>query len=237
MRHEIFIRTYKGDIEWLQYCLRSLKKFGSGFDRIRIVAPIYQLETFKAAGFSDVETCPVYHDDYLGQQITKLYADTYTGTDCTVTYVDSDCFFTRPFHVDDLLDSIGRPVFLMTPYSKIGNDVPWRPITESALKCEVEFEFMRRLPITVRAVDIKDFRDWFRQVHGKSVETYVSQQPHRSFSEFNVLGAWLYSTRTNEYAWLHTEQEQLPEVVLRQGWSWGGLTPEGKQDMEALLAA
>lgn len=236
MSHWIFIRSYRGDIEWLHWCLKSIAKFSSGFEGIRVVVPTYHVPLFRMENIP-CEQCPVYPDDYLGQQITKLYADTYLPSDCMVTFVDSDCFFIQPFTPESLMVD-GKPRMLMTPYSVLGNTVPWKQITERAIGGEITYEFMRRLPIMIRSTDLAGFRDWFRDLHqGVNVEQYVREQPYRAFSEFNAIGAWLHACRSDAYHWQDTESQPLPPLLLRQGWSHGGLTVQAKAEMEALLAS
>jgi hypothetical protein len=238
VRHVIFIRSYHKDAEWLWWCLRSVDKFANGFDKTHVVVPHQDIPYFRLH-FPNlkIESCDSHPDDYLGQQSTKMHADLWTGTDCFITYIDSDCFFLRKFESKDLLDSIGRPNFLMTPYKYelVGDAMCWKSSTEKALKSQVAYEFMRRLPFTINAAHLPEFRRWFQWLHGEELDQYIRKQPSRGFSEFNVIGAWLHACKPNDYHWMDTQQVPLPETILRQGWSWGELTIEAKQNMEHIL--
>lgn len=236
MKQVLFIRSYERDIRWLQYCLRSIQKYVTGFDKIHVVVPATQKQDFVSV-FPDVKACGIYSDDYLGQQATKLQADTYTGDDCLITFLDSDCCFNHPFNVKELLDAEGRPLFLKTPYNQVGDATAWKVPTEAFLQEAIAYEYMRRLPITVHAQHLKELRAWGHGHHGLSIDQYILQRvPSRHFSEFNVIGAWLDKHRPEAYAWIDTAIQPIPAPYLIQHWSWGGLTPETEATLERILA-
>lgn len=232
MRHVLFIRSYRGDIPWLQHCLRSIQKFAIGFSGLHIVVPADQKQEFACLN-TNVEICGIYREDYMGQQMTKMTADFYTG-DALVTFVDSDCCFCQLTTPADLLDPMGRPIMLMTPYSQLSG-VPWQAPTQEVMGTPVEFEFMRRLPITIYGHHIRQFRHWFSANHGKSLEQHVLNVPNRNFSEFNAMGAWCYQFKRNDYYWLDTSKKELPPKFVKQHWSWGGMTPDILAELEELL--
>ena len=76
----IFIRSYKNDIEWLKYCLRSIEKFVTGHAGVVVVVPEQDVPLFKAAGI-DAQTTPEADPGrgYLNQQLTKIHADEFCG--------------------------------------------------------------------------------------------------------------------------------------------------------------
>ena len=234
--HTIFIRSYQGDLGWLQHCLRSIQKFVTGYTEVVVVVPADQKPAFDQANMP-VKVCGIWSNDYLGQQITKIHADTYCQPGL-ITFVDSDCMFNGPMDLKELVDQTWRPIALKTPYSKMsGQDQCWKEPTERALGMAVEFEFMRRLPITYKSEHLAQFRQWFLgQGDCISIEQYVlTKVQGREFSEFNAVGAWLHAFKHDEYKWLDTEKEELPKTVVDQHWSWGGMTPEIVAKAESLL--
>lgn len=68
-------------------------------------------------------------------------------------------------------------------------------------------------------------------LHGCSLEYYMTTQPHRQFSEFNTLGAFSEAHEQNGYVFVDTEAVHMPENKVFQGWSWGGITSEVKEKL------
>jgi len=209
MKYSVFYRTYRGDFLWLKYSLMSLKKCLTGYSEIVIVTPKADYDLLKEemkgwdlpkgiVTFRDV--LEPLKDDYLGQQLCKLKAYEYVSFPY-VLFVDSDAIFTTATTVENFLKD-GKPCILKTSYKDLGatmeqgTDNPgaacvWKPITEKALGEPVEFEYMRRLPLFYRRDSIKNLSWYFVDKHGVSIEDYVRSIPDRSFSEFNLLGAYI----------------------------------------------
>lgn len=233
MTCDIFIRSYAGDFEWLTYCLRSIHRFASGFRRVIVVVPNGQRPPTGA-----LET--VYHihescDGYLHQQITKLNADAFTDAD-NILFMDSDTIFTRPITPADAINNEGLVKWLYTPYASLGQDNSevWKRVTAKAMKREVDNEFMRRHPLCAPRWALEGLRGWFWRAHGMSLDTYVADQPGREFSEWNVLGAWLWFHHRDRIEWINTD-ENMGVPFVKQAFSWGGMSDEIRREMEGAL--
>src|SRR2546430_1989099 len=104
---DIFIRSYWKDFAWLELCLAAIAQYCHGFRSVIVVVPRSSqpwLRRFPALEDKvQVEFCRDYRDDYLGQQATKLRADTFTDADF-ICHVDSDCIFCRPTAPADLIE-------------------------------------------------------------------------------------------------------------------------------------
>jgi hypothetical protein len=217
MKADIFIRTYEKDIELLQYCLRSIEKYCKGFRHIIITIPARDRHLLGYNPKYQVFTVPHYQDDYLGQQSTKLHAHYYTDADF-ILYVDSDCIFLKPVTPKTFMKD-GKPFILKTKYSEMSGDVlVWKPITEKALGFTVEYEYMRRLPLMYHREHLSQLQNALQIRHGKKLETYINTQPLRSFSEFNVLGAFCEKYYPGMYVFQDTTAG-IPEAVVWQYWS------------------
>ena len=233
---DIFIRTYAGDYDWLQFCLKGISKFASGFRKVWIVSPARE-----PMWISDFNTIPAEYkqindetqDGYLAQQITKLYADVITDYQADyILHVDSDVILTRPVTPRDFFQA-DLPVWLYTPYSKI--QTPWQPITEKFMSDEVPNEYMRRFPIMVPRWLYAKLREFCYHRHAATIADYIKRQPLRSFSEFNALGAYADRFHRDKFMWINTFETELPEPFARQFHSWSGLTPEVKKELEAIF--
>jgi hypothetical protein len=231
----IFIRTYKNDLDWLTYCLKSITKYVTGYDKIVVCIPENQERLLRDFNLQNVVTCPVYQDDYLGQQLSKLMADTYCGTDYVV-YVDSDCVFTEPVDLSKRMFFEGKPILYKTHYSKVGTAICWKEPTEKALnKKDIEWEYMRRMPIIYKSETIKDLRDYLELIHNRPLANHVIDRPFRQYSEFNVLGAYAEAFCSEDYH-IHDTDYGIEANFLIQHWSWGRLTKEIKENIERILA-
>jgi len=233
MNISIFIRTYKNDLEWLKYCLKSIHKYVTGYNRIVVCIPENQVRLLKDFNLEYVVTCPVYEDDYLGQQVSKLMADTYCGSEYVV-YVDSDCVFTEPVDLTKRMFFKGKPILYKTHYSKVGEAICWKDVTEKSLNIKgIEWEYMRRMPIIYKSETIKDLRDYLELIHDRTLENHVIARKYRTYSEFNVLGAYAESFCKDDYH-IHDTEFGIEPNFLIQHWSWGGVTPEIRKHIEEI---
>lgn len=235
MHVDLFIRTYRNDLEWLGFALKSIHKYVTGYRNIIIAIPMDDVKLLshltqeKVVGVHDLE------DGYLGQQLTKMQAWKLTDADAIVFW-DSDVVATRPIDVRTEYFKDDKVILYKTRYSSInksGHECPWQPITAKALGFTPEWEYMRRMPLVYRAVTLMACTKHMEELHGIPLEQYIRSQPHRAFSEFNVIGAFAEKgyvpfDRNELYAFVDTESIDMPPCAVDQMWSWGGLTNEVK---------
>lgn len=232
---DIVVRSYYRDFQWLQYCLRSIDRFCSEFRRTLVVVPESCRERIRRSRFDLVEIvfCPNYADDYLGQQVTKLYADTITDADY-ILHIDSDCTFHSPVRAVDLF-SDGRPEVMITPIDAFDVDPPWQVQTERAVGFPVKYDYMRRQPLIYPRWLYGKLRAHIRAMHGRELADFVLDQGPRGFSEFNALGALAHRDCPDAFSWREWPLPDYDEQFCRIHWSWGGLTAEIRKELEAIL--
>lgn len=224
---DVFIRTYEKDIKWLTYCLASIQKYLTGYRNIIICIPEGQQHLLSHLTLEKVVTCPVYEDDYLGQQISKMLAYKYTDAD-KIFYMDSDLILLRPVDISEC-EIDGKPIIYKTDYKKAGDAIIWKKVTEKYLGIEISHEYMRRHPFLYLRETLENIdRDF-------PVEEYVTKQPYRQFSEFNAIGAYIDINEKEKYSIIDTETISMPEPFLKQFWSWSGLTSKEKKEIELIL--
>ncbi len=230
----IFIRTYKNDIKWLEYCLRSIHKNLKLWDEIVICIPSGQEHLLSHLTQEKVVVCKTYKDDYIGQQISKLEAYKHCKGEY-ILFVDSDVVF---FEGASVLDYFGdnKPVILYDKYENVGEAICWKPVVEKLFREDIEFEFMRRAPQLFHKSTLEHFADMF-----SDIENYAINQPFRKFSEFNILGYFSFKHEPENYKFIeakfttgsHGNQSiDLPENKSKQYWSWSGLTESEKLEIE-----
>lgn len=239
----IFIRTYAGDAQWLRYCLASIKKFCTGYHSLTITAPQTdsdlimqviaesQVNTVIPTTYVPADAAIDGKDGYLGQQVSKLYADTMVTTDC-IAYVDSDCIFHTPNTPDHMFHQ-ARPILYATPYNTI--ETPWQPITQKALRIHCPYETMRRFPWIIHRAVLQGVRSYMKKLHFVEARRYVMQQPYRSFSEFNAIGSYAIQFMPDQIHMVDTTLTELSPPMLKQYHSWGGITPEIQAEIERTL--
>jgi hypothetical protein len=220
MNVDIFIRTYSKDIDWLHIALASIQRHVTGYRNIIITIPdknlLSMLTIEKVIQVDDMQ------DGYIGQQLTKMEAWKYTDADAIVFW-DSDVIACEPVDVSEWIKD-GKPIIWKTKYEL--TQTPWRPITEKAVGFDVEWEYMRRMPLTYLRSTLVDCQAFIEGVHKRPLRNYLSSVPHRAFSEFNAIGAYAEKYLADQYHFQDTETGDLPKNKVRQFWSWGGLTDE-----------
>jgi len=209
----IFIKSCQKDFKFLYYCLYSIKKFCYGtFDVVLVIdkgdvltEEIKALDNFKCYEVSKVG------NGYLFQQFVKMTAYEYTDSE-NILFVDSDCVFKKPVNIDEI---VANYIHYYTPYDKAGDAIVWKSATELILEQQVDYEFMRRLPIYYKRDTLIDCTRLFKRDMLQSILTT------NNFSEFNVLGAYAYYFESDKYTFRNTEDNQITDDYLYQAWTWG----------------
>lgn len=227
----IFIKTCRKDLAWLDYCLRSIDKFGTGFAEMVIMAD-------DDCRDSDVlknriaHYCPVPANGYLYQQLCKLNADRLLKSDL-ILFVDSDCVFNRPFTPASFVSG-GKPILLKERWTRFDAEHPvhcWKAITERHTSFRVDFEYMRRMPL----IHDRQVLEFIRHAQ-PWLGAALLNRSDREFSEFNVMGAYADTVMPDKYSIVEVGVDPVPAAVCEQFWSWGGITEDIQFRVEALLA-
>lgn len=239
MKMDLFIRTYHHDAPWLYWLMRSIPKFCSGYNEIVVACPQSDVPVISRtiSGYP-VSLKPTDNDrgrGYLEQQYTKMCADQFCSGDY-IGFVDSDCIFIRPnspaswFHGDKIR-------YLITPYTALPPDVPWQRFTEKALGFACPYETMRRHPCVFPREVIEHCRSYISVLHKKPLRDYILEQGGNSFSEFNAMGSYAFAVEPEKFVFIDTTQNPLPPLLLKQAWSYGGITNQIVQEYERILAS
>lgn len=240
MSTSIFIRSYRGDFQWLRYCLRSTRKFVTGFDEIVLVIPVADRDELPVDVASMADRLHLRIEQthgYIDQQITKLRAHHYTTSE-RILFVDSDCVFFRPCTMDDFTRD-SKPILLKTPYEvfrkyqnetgRIQSVLNWQKLTEEAVGFPVDHEYMRRIPMMHLAETLGYIETYYPNLVNR-----VRRIKDNSFSEFNVMGAIAEKYLADQYHIQCTETKPLPPKYCEQYWSWGGMSKELKESLECV---
>lgn len=232
MSYSIFIKTWKDDVKWLPYTLRSIAKYAVGYSEVVIVTDrscAVDVKTLnEVAGFARVIVVEDWENGYIQQQWIKLSADAFIHSDY-VLFVDSDCIFHTTFSEQSFMRD-SKPILLKTKYGNLEGAEAWKPITEAFMGFAVDYEYMRRLPWMYRTSSLTNFKNKYPHTFN-----HLSEMTDRSFSEFNALGAFIDNYENDQYYVSDTEV-WCPESVAKQYWSWGGITPEIQTEINSFLS-
>jgi hypothetical protein len=228
----IYIRTYKRDIAWLDFCLQSIHRNLKGWDEIVVGVPAGQESHLRHLEGERKVSCPRFREDYVGQQVAKLQAHRHVRGDY-VLFVDSDVVFLPGADVRDFLDD-GKPVIGKVRYEAMARRgeaaVKWQAAVENLFGRKPEWEYMRshgaRLyhTATLRALEARF----------PELETYARGVPKRLFSEFNLLGYFAEQHEPERYRFVDADTEPMPAPRSRQFWTVDGLTPATLAELAAL---
>lgn len=225
---DLVIKSYPSDYGWLSYCLRSIQKFATGFNNIILLLPRSAPLTLTAETVVLLDT----PESYMHQQIAKLNADNHTRADYIVHF-DSDMIFTKPV-TPEFWFKDGKPTWIHSPFEK--DSEMWKGVMQKCIGQEPPAEFMRRGAIIIPRQLYSLFRAFIQEKHQQTMEQYILSQPGNEFSEYNCIGfyAWLY--HHDLFSWHDTAIDGVPEWPFKQFWSWGGMTPVIREEMESILA-
>lgn len=233
MKVSIFVRSFPEDFPWLTYCLKSCHKFAYDFHEIVVAVPEgSKLDLTK----EKIVYVKAGKDDYIKQQSDKMNADLYCEGDYIVN-IDSDSFFIKPVFPYDFTVE-GKPLWLMTPFEKVLSNDPnthaWKRAMTLFSGVEPRMEMMRRIGQMIPKWAYGCFREFCLRKHGKTFEQYALDQTNREVSEFNFIGQFLLLNFSN-FIHFHDTTYSLPEPVVKQNWSRGGITDEIRAEMEEIL--
>jgi len=222
----IFIRTYRNDLNWLDYCLKSIHKNLTGWDEIVVCIPTGQEHLLSHLTAEKVVVCKTYRDDYIGQQISKLEAYKHVKGEY-VLFVDSDVVFFEGANVLDYFEN-NKPVILKDIWANVGDAICWKPIMERLFKEGIQYEYMRRAPQMFYTSTLINFA-----YHFSDIENYSTTQPKGQFTEFNFLGYFAEKHEPDSYVFIDLSTgAAIPINKSRQFWSWSGLTQKERIELE-----
>ena len=122
----------------------------------------------------------------------------------------------------------------MTKYTELVDNrgkslVPWQKPTEKVFGQSVKYEFMRRNFLIYKSSTLEHLEKWFPY----DLKNYILSQ--KTFSEFNVIGAFAYFFEKDNYNFIDTKNWKYEEAPGKQFWSYSGLTDAEKEELESFL--
>jgi len=219
---DIFIRTYSKDFDILNVCLYSIKKYLTGFRNIIIC--VREKEYNLLTKVVNLQGCKViktfnYDDsvDYLGQQISKLHAHTYTDAEY-IYFIDSDCILSDYMNIENVyFDKENKLIILKDYWKNVGDANLWQPCLQY-LGLLTEYEFMRRLPQLYPSNIFTPIKMLIQNKTGcKWHEGCHKIYSNAKFSEFNIMGSYIYLYANQNINFKFSSEETI--LPFKQHWS------------------
>lgn len=240
MTTSIFIRSYRADRFWLEYCLRSVKKFCKGFSEVVVCLPIGDEPHFDQYNFRGARQVWVQDPDchgYLSQQAAKIEADSHCASDF-ILYLDSDCFVTSEMRPEMFMEN-EKPIQLLRHWGALDdNSKQWNGITESIIGFSPVFEHMPCHPMVFDRRTLELLRQVIENTHKKPLREFIKTIKENRMSEFNALGAVAHRFQPFLYSWRIADpaNDRYPRIIT-QRWSYqeGGVDRH-RAEYEKILA-
>jgi hypothetical protein len=243
---DILIPTYHADFVWLDFCLRSVKKFTSGFRNVIIVSdndghkiPQSILNIMPVTViYKDVPTkWPAklnHRPGYLWQQILKLSWMDYTDADA-VLILDSDEMLVCNVTPSTFRDYRGRWRWAYRNWENAGSANMWKLPTQEILQFEPQYEAMCFAPFIFERKITDEFIEYLKQIHGATdLFDVFFKYDMTLFSEYNAYGSYILKFDNDVYYSLVNEYKGHNNVITKS-WSYGGVSNEEKEKREKIL--
>jgi hypothetical protein len=206
---DIFIKSYRKDFQWLQYCLMSIRRNVTGYNNIILLIPEADKDLFDTRDLPErtyVHYVNEYGNGFLYQQWCKINAPQYSFANF-ILFADSDCFFD---HLIDLQDYVPMPEILYSAWDKVGDAICWKEPTDRLIECP--FEFMRRNCLIYHRQTLVSLNEFFNDLEGRIMSA-------KTFSEFNLIGAYVYKFEREKYNFINTDDWTYTKPKAVQFWS------------------
>lgn len=253
---EILIVTYAKDLPWLEYCLRSIRRYCSGFQGVTVAHPNHEFSMFIPMGQRyDVRLHG--YDEVPGkgmlQHMVKM-AEADLFLPAATKYVltcDADCIFRMPTTPEHYFWN-DKPHYIFRSWSSLTTEDPRNPGSKIISDCQqwklptdrqVGFDseiFGMCMNTVVFPIDFfQPYRDHVSRVHNRPYREFMLDGRNefpQSNMDFTAMGAFAYRHMRDCWHWFDVDCPPYPEDRKKAYWSHGGVTAEAMKDMEGLLA-
>lgn len=233
MTTDIFIVSVGKHFPYLKYCLRSIGKFASGFNKVLVLFPDQDLGEFRPMAEEYKGPVPLHGIPFsewpgLGMvhhMFQIMNSDTWSESDL-ILHTDSDCVFTEPVSPEDYVVD-GKPVLMHADFEWLcttqqANLRMWQDATIKAIGPPVNEETMRRHPAVHWRELYGRARRQIESHTGMNMVEFMRAQRNefpQSFCEFVTLGNVAWREMKDRYHWRNQQTEGFPLSKIHQAWS------------------
>lgn len=213
MTLDIVIRSYWRDEAWLRLAIRSITRFASGYREIVVVLPQasaarVDLDALNSVAPVRLSLCAGFPDDYLGQQLTKLYADTHSDAEIIV-HLDSDQVFVAPCDLREALLDGGRCRVAVDSGGRRPRTDPWRRCPETFFGRGFGWDLCTAPPLALPREVYSGLRAECLARHGVTIDDYARRATAARFSEQALLRAYALVHAPQWFSWVDVRGADL----------------------------
>lgn len=252
---EVLIISYSKDFQWLVLALRCALKHLSGFKGITVAHPNHEASLFSTLRDQfDVKLCgydEVPGKGHVNHMAMMASADTFLTRDTKYFLTtDSDGMFHTPSAPENFAWQ-DKPYWIIRSWDSlisedphhpgnkvISDNMQWRGPTAAQLGFDPPV-FSMCMNVQLMPLDLlASYRKHIESVHGKNFLTYMVEgrnefPPDRM--DFTALGAFFYKYHHDRFHWFDTSAPPYPKDRKKAYWSWGGITPDIRAEIEGFL--
>lgn len=206
METVIFIKTYPKDKEYLQWCLKSIKKFVSGYSYICLITDKKFEIDYLGLPIDFIEIPKLIPNGYDNQQIIKLSCFEFLSSSVDrAVMVDSDYCFSAPFNCSTV-----ENIWYYRNWIELGDDqhICWKEAMDKIYQQE-SFDTMTG-PLFIYT---KDLYHSLKRMVGNFKDFYLN---HARLSEYELMGNYLKLVDNLGYQLIHSNYHSFP---VKQFWS------------------
>lgn len=249
MNVDVWICSLPRDFQWLDFCLRSLAKFFTGWRQIHIALPAGVAKPAAWAECSLIDwhvERSGFRSGYVCQQLTKMLAYEETDADF-LCFVDSDHVCVQHTDIAYYFDGDRPQIWARTfdavrrlPSGTVGvtrEAARWQRPSEEALGFACPWFALEYLPIIYHRETLRRCAEHVYQVHGQSLLDYGRNVKHPGFAEFVAVGNWIICRDPDRYSIRHLLPGQaVPEYRFYGHSPYVPISRDKRRWLEELLA-
>lgn len=244
----ILIVTYRKDFPWLDYSIRSIHKFCSGFSGVTVAIPRVDVDLYNQQIGPRKGVKLYLYDEIPGKGMLQhmeriCSADQICVKDQFILHVDADCIFHDPVTPDEYIVK-DRPVYVFRSYDslidsktgRVSDCHQWKSVVRINIGEEPEVYSMCRHPSCFPVDFYPTFRLHVETVHKMPFKDYVlscRNEFPQTFAEFPAMGAWAWNHMRDRFYWVDVVKNGAPKDRLKAFWSHSGL--DARQDSNQSL--
>lgn len=256
---EVLIVTYWKDFPWLEYTLRSMKRFFSGFQGVTVAIPSKDRDAYEPLREQFQESLNLRTHTYdevpgkgmLQHMVKMAEAEKFLPPSTKyVLHTDADGIFKMPTTPEHYFWR-DKPYYLIRSWSSLGVPDPrhpiskavsdcgqWKPATDTQLGWNTEWYTMC-MNTQILPIDFyQPYRDHVAGVHCRPFEDHIlagrNEFPQTSM-DWTAMGAWAHEFMHDRFTWFDVEKDEYPVDRKKAFWSHGGITPEIRAEIEEMI--
>ncbi len=233
----LLIVTYRKDFPYLEWCLKSIAKFCTGFMELKLLVPHEDAtrarEMLTESQFPFCTEVVSYEEQpdkgMLLHMVKIMQAHHFTKAQY-IAHLDADCLITEPLDAADLFVD-GKAILRFEEFKEIikRHDAMerWRVAVGECLPFSPKFETMRAHPGVFHRDTYELCRELIEKKTNTSMASFILRGPNafpQEFCEFNTLGNVAMEKQRHLYhPVMQTDDCPTPDNKLQQFWGHGSI--------------